>query len=243
MLYSNKKPRAKDMPATPHIEKHFTASETVRDIVIGMSDGLTVPFALAAGLSGAAAATNIVVTAGLAEIAAGSIAMGLGGYLAAKTDAEHYTAEQAREWQEVQDVPEKEAEEVAEVFRNYGLSDQQITPVVAAIRAKPDRWVDFMMRFELGLEAPDPKRARQSAATIAVSYIAGGLIPLTPYILITDIGLALRISVVVTLLALFVFGFVKGRFTGLSPWRGGSQTVLIGGLAAGAAFGIARLIG
>jgi VIT1/CCC1 family predicted Fe2+/Mn2+ transporter len=231
------------MPATPHIEKHFTASETVRDIVIGMSDGLTVPFALAAGLSGAAAATNIVVTAGLAEIAAGSIAMGLGGYLAAKTDAEHYTAEQAREWQEVQDVPEKEAEEVAEVFRNYGLSDQQITPVVAAIRAKPDRWVDFMMRFELGLEAPDPKRARQSAATIAVSYIAGGLIPLTPYILITDIGLALRISVVVTLLALFVFGFVKGRFTGLSPWRGGSQTVLIGGLAAGAAFGIARLIG
>jgi len=231
------------MPTTPHIEKHFTATETVRDIVIGMSDGLTVPFALAAGLSGAAAATNIVVTAGLAEIAAGSIAMGLGGYLAARTDAEHYQAEQAREWQEVQEVPEKEAEEVADVFRNYGLTDPQITPVVAAIRANPDRWVDFMMQFELGLEAPDPKRARQSAATIAASYIGGGLIPLAPYILISNVGLALQVSVAVTLLALFVFGFVKGRFTGLNPWRGGAQTVLIGGLAAGAAFGIARLIG
>ena len=231
------------MPTTPHVEKHFTATETVRDIVIGMSDGLTVPFALAAGLSGAAAATNIVVTAGLAEIAAGSIAMGLGGYLATRTDAEHYTAERLREMQEVVDVPENEAEEVAEVFRNYGLTDQQITPVVAAIRTNPERWVDFMMQFELGLEAPDPKRARQSAATIAASYIAGGLIPLAPYILINNIGLALQISVVVTLLALFVFGFVKGRVTGLNPWRGGVQTVLIGGLAASAAFGIARLIG
>ena len=231
------------MPTTPHIEKHFTATETVRDIVIGMSDGLTVPFALAAGLSGAAAATNIVVTAGLAEIAAGSIAMGLGGYLAARTDAEHYTAERLREMQEVVDVPDKEAEEVAEVFRSYGLADEQITPVVSAISAKPDQWVDFMMQFELGLEAPDPKRARQSAATIAASYIAGGLIPLAPYILLADIAVALRVSVVVTLLALFVFGFVKGRVTGLNPWRGGVQTVLIGGLAASAAFGIARLIG
>lgn len=231
------------MPTTPHLEKHFTASETVRDIVIGMSDGLTVPFALAAGLSGAAAATNVVVTAGLAEIAAGSIAMGLGGYLAARTDAEHYLAEQNREKEEVETVPAKEADEVAEVFRGYGLAEEQIAPVVAAIQARPERWVDFMMRFELGLEAPDPARARQSAFTIAASYIAGGLIPLGPYILLSQIATALWVSVGVTLAALFIFGFVKGRFTGLNPWRGGAQTVLIGGLAAAAAFGLARLIG
>ena len=231
------------MPTTPHIEKHFTATETVRDIVIGMSDGLTVPFALAAGLSGAVSATNIVVTAGLAEIAAGSIAMGLGGYLAAKTDAEHYLAEQAREWQEVEAMPDQEAEEVAEVFRGYGLADKHIIPVVAAIRAKPEQWVDFMMRFELGLEAPDPARARQSALTIAASYIVGGLIPLASYMLLNNISVALRVSVGVTLAALFVFGYVKGRFTGLNPWRGGAQTVLIGGLAAAAAFAIARMIG
>jgi vacuolar iron transporter family protein len=230
------------MPATPHLEKHFTATETVRDIVIGMSDGLTVPFALAAGLSGAVAATGVIVTAGLAEIAAGSIAMGLGGYLAAKTDTEHYQAEQARENEEIQTVPEKEADEVAQVFRDYGLTEAQIVPVVAALRAEPKRWVDFMMRFELGLEAPNPARARQSALTIACSYIAGGFIPLAPYILLNNIALALPVSVGVTLMALFVFGYVKGRFTGLNPWRGGAQTVLIGGLAAAAAFAIARLI-
>jgi vacuolar iron transporter family protein len=231
------------MPATPHLEKHFTATETVRDIVIGMSDGLTVPFALAAGLSGAVDTTAVVVTAGLAEIAAGSIAMGLGGYLAAKTDAEHYQAEQTRENEEIQTVPEKEADEVAQVFRDYGLTEAQIVPVVTALRAEPKRWVDFMMRFELGLEAPNPARARQSALTIALSYIAGGFIPLAPYILLNNITLALPASVGVTLVALFVFGYVKGRFTGLNPWRGGAQTVLIGGLAATAAFGIARLIG
>lgn len=230
------------MPTTPHIERHFTATETVRDIVIGMSDGLTVPFALAAGLSGAVAATNVVVTAGLAEIAAGSIAMGLGGYLAARTDAEHYAAERERERQEVRTVPDVEAEEVADVFRGYGLPDEQIAPVVAAIQAKPARWVDFMMRFELGLEAPDPARARRSALTIAAAYIAGGLIPLAPYMLVGHILTALWLSVGVTLAALFVFGYVKSRFTGLNPLRGGAQTIFIGGLAAAAAFTIARLI-
>lgn len=219
------------MPATPHIERHFTATETVRDIVIGMSDGLTVPFALAAGLSGAVASTGIVVAAGLAEIAAGSIAMGLGGYLAAKTDLEHYTAERTRELQESKEKPQQEAAEVAEIFRGYGLDDEQITPVVDAIRADQARWVDFMMRFELGLEAPDPARARQSAFTIAASYIAGGLIPLAPYILLSSISTALGFSVGVTLIALFVFGFVKGRFTGINPLRGGVQTIFIGGLA------------
>ncbi|MCC7451054.1 MAG: VIT1/CCC1 transporter family protein [Anaerolineae bacterium] len=231
------------MPTTPHVERHFTATETVRDIVIGMSDGLTVPFALAAGLAGAVEATSIVVTAGLAEIAAGSIAMGLGGYLAARTDSDHYTAEREREFQEVRHIPDAEAEEVAQIFRGYGLNEPEIAPVVKAMRADPKRWVDFMMRFELGLEEPDPKRARVSAFTIAVSYIIGGLIPLSPYILFNTISTALPASVLVTLIALFVFGYFKGRFTGINPLRGGIQTLLVGGLAAAVAFAIARIIG
>jgi VIT1/CCC1 family predicted Fe2+/Mn2+ transporter len=231
------------MPVTPHIESHFQATEIVRDIVIGMADGLTVPFALAAGLSGTISASNIVVIAGLAEIAAGSIAMGLGGYLAARTDLEHYISELKREWRETKELPEEEAKEVAEMFEQFEMSPAQVEPVVTAIRADRKRWVDFMMRFELGLERPDPKRARRSAATIAGSYIAGGLIPLLPYMLVSDVPTALLLSVSVTLVALFVFGYVKGRFTGLPPLRGAIQTTLIGGLAAGAAFGIARLIG
>ena len=231
------------MPMTPHIERHFTATATVRDIVIGMADGLTVPFALAAGLSGAVASSGIVVTAGLAEIAAGSIAMGLGGYLAAKTDVEHYDSERRRERQETEQTPRREEEEVAGIFERYGLSDEQIAPLVATLRANPDRWVDFMMRFELGLDVPDPKRAGVSALTIAGSYVVGGLIPLLPYILLSNILTALWGSVVVTPVALFIFGYVKSRFTGIPPLRGGVQTVLVGGLAAAAAFGIARLIG
>lgn len=230
------------MPTTPHIEKHFKATETVRDIVIGMSDGLTVPFALAAGLSGAVDSTTIVVTAGFAEIAAGSIAMGLGGYLAAKTESEHYYAERQRELEETQNLPEIETEEVADVFRNYGLRDEEFQSVVNAIRADKNRWVDFMMRFELGLEKPNPSRARVSALTIALSYIVGGLIPLSPYLLIFSIHRALAISVIVTLLALLIFGIIKGKFTGLKPFRGGFQTLIVGGLAASAAFIIARLI-
>jgi VIT1/CCC1 family predicted Fe2+/Mn2+ transporter len=231
------------MPATPHVEHHFTASETVRDVVIGMSDGLTVPFALAAGLSGAVQVTNVVVTAGLAEIAAGSIAMGLGGYLAAQTDIEHYQSERRREEDETVDMPEAETEEVATIFRDYGLSEEQVAPVVEAISADRARWVDFMMRFELSLEAPDPARARQSALTIALSYIVGGLVPLSPYILLKSLTTALYVSVGVTLVALFVFGYVKARFTGVNSLRGGIQTTLTGGIAASAAFAIARLIG
>ena len=180
------------MPQTPHTERHFTAGETVRDIVIGMSDGLTVPFALAAGLTGLAAATaGIIVTAGLAEIAAGSIAMGLGGYLAAKSDAEHYAKEREREKLEVKEIPEEEMREVAEVFHSYGLTAAESDPIVEALAKHPKKWVDFMMRFELGLEKPDPKRALVSALTIAASYIAGGLIPLAPYIASTFIKQAL----------------------------------------------------
>jgi vacuolar iron transporter family protein len=234
------------LPATEHVEKHFTATAAVRDIVIGMSDGLTVPFALAAGLTSAAAAlakgTSIIVTAGFAEIAAGSIAMGLGGYLAAKTDSEHYASELNREYRETVELPHVELEEVAKVFREYGLTDEQFSPIVTAITSDQKRWVDFMMRFELGLEAPDPARAGRSAATIAASYIAGGLIPLAPYILLKEVIPALWISVCVTLLALFVFGSIKGHYTGVPPARGGAQTVLVGGLAAAAAFLMARLI-
>lgn len=234
------------MPAVEHVEKHFTATAAVRDIVIGMSDGLTVPFALAAGLTSAATAiakgTGIIVTAGFAEIAAGSIAMGLGGYLAAKTDSEHYASELDREYRETVELPDVEIEEVAKVFREYGLTETQMAPVVAAITGNQKRWVDFMMRFELGLEAPDPARAARSAGTIAASYIVGGLVPLAPYILMKQVLPALWISVGVTLLALFVFGSIKGHYTGVKPLRGGVQTVLVGGLAAAAAFFIARLI-
>ena len=231
------------MPSTPHIEKHFTATATVRDIVIGMADGLTVPFALAAGVSRAGAATSLIITAGLAEIAAGSIAMGLGGYLAGRTDADHYETERQREIEETVRLPKKEKEEVAEILVEYGLPKTKIAPVVEALSRDPKRWVDFMMRFELGLEKPDPKRAGQSALTIALAYIAGGFIPLSAYILIPNVQTALTVSVIVTLMALFLFGFFKGRFTGLDPLRGGLQTMLVGGLAAGAAFLIARWIG
>jgi VIT1/CCC1 family predicted Fe2+/Mn2+ transporter len=235
------------MPQTRHVERHFTAGETVRDIVIGMSDGLTVPFALAAGLTGAINSAGIIVTAGFAEIAAGSIAMGLGGYLAARSDAEHYAKEREREKREVKEIPEEEMREVAQVFHSYGLTHAESAPVVAALAKHPQRWVDFMMRFELGLEKPDPKRALTSALTIALSYVAGGLIPLSPYIVaiyfhrLSIVG-ALLLSVGVTLLALFVFGFIKGRFTGTRPIRSALQTALIGSLAAGAAFLIARAI-
>ena len=231
------------MPSTPHLERHFTATDTVRDVVIGMADGLTVPFALAAGLAGAVDSTNVIVTAGLAEIAAGAIAMGLGGYQAARTDAEHYQAERAREERETREVPRVEVEEVAAVFRRYGLADDQIWPVLKAITADRRRWVDFMMRFELGLEKPDPARARRSAATIGGSYVLGGLIPLMPYMLLGQVMAALPVSVAVTLIALFLFGVVKSRFTGVPALRGGMQTLLTGGVAAGAAFGIARAFG
>jgi VIT1/CCC1 family predicted Fe2+/Mn2+ transporter len=230
------------MPQTPHIEKHFTGSQTIRDIVIGMSDGLTVPFALAAGLSGAVASSHIVVTAGLAEIAAGSIAMGLGGYLAARGDAEHYNSERSREVKEVKEVPDTEADEITDIFQEYGVTPEESGPTVDSLRRRPKEWVDFMMKFELGLEEPNPKRARQSAATIAGSYVAGGLIPLAPYLFEQSARGALWYSVGMTLVALAVFGFIKGKFTGVSPLKSASQTVVIGGTAAAAAFLIARWI-
>lgn len=229
-------------PHTPHIERHFTGGEVVRDIVIGMSDGLTVPFALAAGLSGAVGSTRVIVTAGLAEIAAGSIAMGLGGYLAGRSDVEHYASERSREEREIVEMPAAERAEVADIFREYGVSAEESRPVVDALARRPSAWRDFMMRFELGLEQPDPKRSLRSALTIGASYIAGGIIPLAPYLASTTAPAALVVSVVVTLAALLVFGYVKGRFTGAPAARSALQTALIGGLAALAAFAIARAI-
>lgn len=231
------------MPQTPHIERHFTAGETVRDIVIGMSDGLTVPFALAAGLSGAVDSTRIIITASLAEIAAGSIAMGLGGYLAARSDAEHYASERRREEREIVEKQDAEIAEVEDVLHTYGLSDGESARIALALSTRPKEWADFMMRFELGLEEPDPKRAPASALTIALAYIAGGFIPLSPYILLGSARAALVVSVIVTLLALLVFGYIKGHFTGAAPIRSAMQTMMIGGVAAAAAFTIARLIG
>ena len=231
------------MPQTLHLERHFTSSAVVRDVVIGMADGLTVPFALAAGLTGAINSIEIIVTAGLAEIAAGSIAMGLGGYLAAKSDAEHYAKERERERREVAEIPHEEMREVAEVFQAYGLTENETWPIVQALRRQPGNWIDFMMRFELGLEKPDPRRALRSALTIAGAYMVGGLIPLAPYIIADTTSVALLVSIVLTLIALLVFGFVKGRFTGMQPVRSALQTAFIGSVAAGAAFGIARLIG
>ena len=230
------------MPQTPHVEKHFSAGDTIRDIVIGMSDGLTVPFALAAGLSGAVASTSIVVTAGLAEVAAGAIAMGLGGYLASRSDTEHYLNERRREEAEIIEKPQAERREVAEVFQAYGIPDDQVTAIAVALQRNPRAWVDFMMKFELGLEEPEPTRARNSALTIAGSYIAGGIIPLCPYMLMKSATHAMLASIFITLLALLVFGYVKGLFTGKTPVRSAIQTAAVGGLAAAAAFTIAKLI-
>ncbi|HMD19596.1 MAG TPA: VIT1/CCC1 transporter family protein [Alloacidobacterium sp.] len=224
-----------------HTEAHFKSSDLVRDIVIGMADGLTVPFALAAGLSGVGAGTHVVVIAGLAEIAAGSIAMGLGGYLASRGDSEHYASERRREETEIVSRTRDEEEEIYEIFEEYGVARAESDPVLQALKRNPKAWVDFMMRFELGLEEPEPQRARQSAATIAFSYVVGGLVPLVPYMLISDSMHALVASVVTTLLALLAFGAAKGRATGAGIVRSGLQTVSIGGLAAVAAFVLARL--
>jgi len=225
-----------------HGETHHNAKVALRDVVIGLSDGLTVPFALAAGVSVAVASSKIVVTAGLAEIVAGSISMGLGGYLAARTDIDQYASERRREYREVQLVPHIERDEVRDVFREYGLGGKELEQVVDHIVADPDRWVDFMMRFELGLERPKVNQAPISALTIAISYAVGGLVPLVPYVFISDVPYALLVSIALTLVALFLFGGYKARMTRTARLRGAIQTTLIGAAAAAAAFGIAHLI-
>lgn len=225
-----------------HHEEHFTSSDLVKDIVIGMADGLTVPFALAAGLSGAVASNGLIITAGVAEIAAGSIAMGLGGYLAGKTEVEHYESELKREYDEVERVPEREIQEVKDVFAEYGISEKLQNEIATELSKDKDKWVDFMMKFELGMEKPDPKRASRSAFNIGVSYVIGGIVPLIGYVIADTPEKGLIISSVLTVVFLFGFGFIKTRLTGNNPLFGAMKTVLTGVLAAGAAYLIARLV-
>ncbi len=225
-----------------HTEEHLTSSEILTDIVIGMSDGLTVPFALAAGLSGAVKDVHLIVIAGIAEIAAGSIAMGLGGYLAGKTEQDHYSSELRREYDEIERLPDVEREEVRVFFEGLGLSPHLQMEATEELVKDKDRWADFMMKYELGLEKPDPKRARKSAFNIGFSYIVGGLIPLSPYFFAEDGITGLKISALVTLICLFVFGYFKSKLTGTNPLNGALKVAFIGALAAGCAFGIAKLI-
>lgn len=225
-----------------HNESHVKSSDTIRDIVIGMSDGLTVPFALAAGLSGAVASSGIVVTAGIAEIVAGSIAMGLGGFLAGQTEADHYQSELKREYDEVKRVPEQEKTEVMEVFADFGLSKSLQQQVAEEMAKDENKWVDFMMRYELGLEKPHANVATKSALTIGLSYIVGGTIPLSPYFFINNSQSALYYSCVITLICLFIFGYFKSKVTGQKPLSGAFKVLLIGTLAAAAAFLMAKLI-
>ena len=225
-----------------HHEHHLKSSDTIKDIVIGMSDGLTVPFALAAGLSGAITSSGIVVTAGIAEIVAGSIAMGLGGFLAGKTESDHYNSELKREYDEVERVPEQEKMEVREVFAGFGISEHLQHEISNEMAKDKDAWVDFMMRYELGLEKPEANRATQSAMTIGLSYIVGGIIPLSPYFFIHDSRQALYYSCVITSICLFVFGYFKSKVTGQPPLSGAFKVLIIGALAAAAAFGMAKVI-
>jgi len=225
-----------------HKEEHLKSSDFITDIVIGMSDGLTVPFALAAGLSGAVHSNSVVITAGIAEIVAGSIAMGLGGYLAGKTEQEHYQAELEREYNEVENVPEKEKEEVKEVFALYGLNGSAQNIIAAELSKDKDKWVDFMMKYELGLEKPNAHRARNSAATIGISYIIGGLIPLTAYFFTHTPYQGLFVSSILTVICLFLFGYFKSKVTGQPPLKGAFKVTLIGIIAAAAAFLIAKTV-
>ena len=224
-----------------HHEEHLTSSAFITDMVIGMSDGLTVPFALAAGLSGAVSTNGIIITAGIAEIVAGSIAMGLGGFLAGQTEVEHYDSELKREYEEVARVPEREKQEVREVFAEMGLSPVLQEEIANELSKDKDKWVDFMMKFELGLEKPDPARARNSALTIGMSYAFGGLVPLLPYYFTKTPNEGLIYSAMTTLLCLFIFGYFKSRVTGQPPIFGALKVTLIGAVAAAAAFFVAKL--
>jgi vacuolar iron transporter family protein len=225
-----------------HHKKHVQSSDFLTDVVIGMSDGLTVPFALSAGLSGAVQSTNLIVIASVAGIAAGSIAMGFGGYLAGRTEIDHYNAKLKREYDEVEKLPHKEREEVREFFAGIGLSEELQQQAVEEMTKDKNQWVDFVMKYELGLDKPDPKRARKSAFNIGVSYVVGGLIPVTPYFFVETVLTALEISAVITIICLFIFGYFKSKSTGVNPMAGAISVTLIGVLAAGCAFAIARLI-
>jgi VIT1/CCC1 family predicted Fe2+/Mn2+ transporter len=230
-------------PTHLHLEEHLQSSDLLTDIVIGMSDGLTVPFALAAGLSGAVQGNvSLIWIAGIAEIAAGSIAMGLGGYLAGKTEQDHYNSELKKEYWELTHKREVEIDEVRRVFIEWGLSAATAEEATMEIIKDDDRWVEFMMKHELGLQKPDPKRAKKSAFNIGTSYIVGGMVPLVPYFFVENAIDGLKVSAIITLICLYIFGFFKSKITGINPWLGGLKVMMIGAVAAGAAFTIAKLI-
>jgi VIT1/CCC1 family predicted Fe2+/Mn2+ transporter len=224
-------------------EQHLKSSEFITDMVIGMSDGLTVPFALAAGLSGAVDSNSIVITAGIAEIVAGCIAMGLGGYLAGKTEQEHYESELKREYFEVDNYHQKEIDEVKEIFAEYGIDEEGQTLLANQLSKDKKKWVDFMMKYELGLEEPHPKRARNSALTIGTAYIVGGFLPLSAYFFTNNPQEGLLVSAGITIVCLFVFGYFKSKVTGQPPFKGALKVTAIGLIAAAAAFSIAKIIG
>ena len=232
-----------DHSVSSHDEQHFQGSDFVTDVVIGMSDGLTVPFALAAGVSTAVATNTIVTTAGIAEVIAGSIAMGLGGYLAGRTEMDHYKSELAREYWEVDHLPDKEKKEIRDIFAEYGFSESSQALLADELAKDKDKWVKFMMKYELGLDEPHPRRATTSALTIGLSYVVGGLIPLSPYFFTHTPMEGLKISSIVTLACLFLFGYFKSKVTGQSPFAGALKVMVIGALAAGAAFAVAKLFG
>ena len=228
--------------ARRHPEVHVSGGDAVRDLILGMSDGLTTPFALAAGLAGAATSSLLVVIGGLAEIAAGSISMGLGGYLAAKSLADTYHRELARETEETHTMPSEERAEVWRIFRDYGLRGTALEQATSAVTANRDAWVRFMMREELGLEEPAPRAALWSAARIAGAYVVAGIIPLAPYLMPLSLDAALMTSAIVTGIALAVFGAIKGRYTGAAPLNAAVQTLAIGGTAAAVAYWIGRIV-
>ncbi|EME29341.1 Vacuolar iron transporter 1 [Galdieria sulphuraria] len=212
----------------------------LRDIVLGMSDGLTVPFALAAGMAGAFASSKIIVLAVLAELTAGGISMGLGGYMSGRTEVMQYSAERKREEWEVVNCPEAEKEEIYDILKEYGLTRAHVRSILEHFEKNPNKWVDFMMKFELGLEEPDFSRPWKSALFVGLSYIVGGIIPLIPYFFIESSIAALKVSVIFTLLALFIFGFAKGHVVSHNRLASAIETMVIGAVAAASAFIIAR---
>jgi VIT1/CCC1 family predicted Fe2+/Mn2+ transporter len=226
-----------------HTEHHAVLGPVVREAILGLSDGITVPFAIAAGLVSASTDATIIIAAVLSEIVAGSISMGLGEYLAMNTEAEHYARERKREESETENKPEVEKQEVADIFQKFGLSEEESERVTASLSTRKKDWVDFMMRFELGLLEPDKRQALKGGVTIALAYALGGLIPLSPYIFLShDVALAFKVSIAVTVCTFVIFGYIRGRLVASNPWKGVFQTVLIGSIAATAAFLIAKLV-
>ncbi len=230
------------IPHHSHHEKHSGSSQALRDLVVGLSDGLTVPFALAAGLTGVVSSNSLIIFAGLAEIIAGTISMGLGGFLAGKTEIENYEGEKIREEREIKEIPQEEKEEIRQLLGNYGITPETQEKVAEDLSRNPGLWVDFMMRFELGLVKPDPRQAVSSALRIGLSYAVGGLVPLSAYLFTPSPLAGLAYSSGFTLVCLLLFGYWKARLTGQPPLRGALTVTLTGVLAAGAAFGLAHLI-